>query len=86
MENKSKIYKSTINSNLNSTQKDLSKQKILKKDVKIVKGNKRPSTATVTKSININTNNVHQNIHSNHPPLQSCADKTVQPQTDSRTE
>ena len=69
MENKSKIYKSTINSNLNSTQKDLSKQKILKKDVKIVKGNKRPSTATVTKSININTNNVHQNIHSNHPPL-----------------
>ena len=42
MENKPKIYKSTNNPNINNTQKDLTKQKLLKKDVKIVNGNKRP--------------------------------------------
>ena len=47
MENKPKIYKSTNNPNINNTQKDLTKQKLLKKDVKIVKGNKRPSTTTI---------------------------------------
>ena len=62
MENKPKMYKSTNNPNVN-TQKDLTKQKLLKKDVKIVKGNKRPSTATTTKSVNINNQNNHINNH-----------------------
>ena len=63
MENKPKIYKSTNNPNINNTQKDLTKQKLLKKDVKIVKGNKRPSTTTTTKSVNINNQNNHINNH-----------------------
>ena len=64
MENKPKINKSTNNPNINNNQKDLNKQKLLKKDVKIVKGNKRPSTSTTTKSVNINNQN---NLINNHP-------------------